>query len=172
MRRIVGLVLVAAAVATGAHGSQAQGTTGLILEQREIVITAEDVALVVQRRVALVHQTAEQVARAVARPLPAAASAWQIRRLAPLQQTDYLLGVTREGSLVVGEQVRVYDARRREYGPVRGDLGRTYQPLDGQTPWAWLVDVPVSRDVNVTLEIQAVGSWPVETVAITPVNLP
>lgn len=106
------------------------------------------------------------VAVRMATPLPAGV---RIVRSTPPQVIDYIWCVTEEGALVVGQQVRVLDQRSGQYLYSEGDIKRAYQALEANVPWRWIVDIPLGREVALTLEVRAMAhSWPVRAVIVTP----
>jgi hypothetical protein len=38
--------------------------------------------------------------------------------------------------------------------------------------WLWLVDVPLSRETTVTLQLRAPAQWPLASVSVTMANVP
>jgi hypothetical protein len=102
----------------------------------------------------------------IATPLPAGV---RIVRTTPPQVIDYIWCVTEEGALVVGQQVRTLDQRTGQYLYSEGDIKRAYQALEANVPWRWIVDIPLGREVALTLEVRAMSqSWPVRGVLVTP----
>ncbi len=94
-------------------------------------------------------------------------------RESPREIVGYVLAVEREGTLSLGSQQHEWDASDRRYRLLRGELYRSYQPLEGRVPWTWLVTVPVSRELQAALLIRAVEvAWPVNTVSISVVAQP
>lgn len=94
-------------------------------------------------------------------------------RDSPREIIGYVLAVEREGTLSLGSQLHEWDASDRRYRFLRGDLYRSYQPLEGNMPWTWLVTIPVSRERQASLVIRAVEArWPVESVSISVMAQP
>ena len=75
--------------------------------------------------------------------------------------------MTSDGTLVVGERLHTFDADERRYVFTKGEIARSYGPLETPEGWLWLVEVALSREVTVMLEVRALASWPVESVAVT-----
>lgn len=89
-------------------------------------------------------------------------------RDSPRELVGYVLAVEREGTLSLGSQLHEWDVGARGYRLLRGELYRSYQPLEGNSPWTWLVTIPISREREASLLIRAVGlRWPVRSVAIS-----
>ena len=95
----------------------------------------------------------------------------RVVRASPPQTIDYVLCVTKEGTLVVGERIHTLDESQRRYVFTRGEIARSYPPLDDAGAWRWLVEVPLSRELTVTLELRARARWPVEAVTVTPARV-
>lgn len=94
-------------------------------------------------------------------------------RDSPREVVGYVLAVEREGSLSVGSQVHEWDVSERRYRVLRGELFRSYQPVEGMSPWMWVVTIPVSRELQASLLIRAAAvRWPVESVSISVVAQP
>src|SRR3989449_11727619 len=96
----------------------------------------------------------------------------RIVRAAPQQMIDYVLCVTRDGTLVVGARTETFDPGERRYVFTKGEIVRSYRPLDAPEGWLWLVEVALSREMTVTLEVRAPASWPAESVTVTANHLP
>ena len=108
------------------------------------------------------------------------AATWQSRgrnlsisvNVAPQQIIDYVLCVTRDGTLMVGARTETFDPGERRYVFTKGEIVRSYRPLDAPEGWLWLVEVVLSREMIVTLEVRAPASWPAESVTVTANHLP
>lgn len=97
--------------------------------------------------------------------LPAAV---RLTRTAPSQVIDYVFCVTDDGLLVVGQQVRTADGAGR-YGEAEGEIKRAYSALEATAPWRWIVDIPLGREVALTLDVRATShAWPVRGVTVVP----
>jgi len=89
-------------------------------------------------------------------------------RESPRETVGYVLAVEREGTLSLGGQQHEWDASDGRYRFLRGELYRSYQPLEGHMPWTWLVTIPISRELQASLMIRAAeAAWPVQTVLIS-----
>ncbi len=127
--------------------------------------------LTVFREAPVAFSTLDEMTTALAQPLGARARAASLVRSSPPQAVDYVLGVTREGTLIVGEQVFDLEGDRPFF--VRGEIWRAYAPLQRPGPWTWLVAIPVSREATAVLELKAAtATWPVTRVTITPSRTP
>jgi hypothetical protein len=147
--------------------------TGLVTaDEAYVKFTADGNDLVVRREVPIQYTRLEEFASVIERSLPASAAAYRIVRDAPAEVVEYVFGVTQEGGLLVGEQQRTFDFGQRTYTFTRGRIDRTYPAVDGFEPWMWLVEVHLSREVEVTLEVRADGAWPVRRVTVTPRETP
>ncbi len=94
-------------------------------------------------------------------------------RESPREIVGYVLAVERKGALSLGSQLHEWDASDRRYRLLRGELYRSYQPLEGHSPWTWLVTIPISRELQALLLIRAVeAAWPVKTVSISVMAQP
>jgi hypothetical protein len=89
-------------------------------------------------------------------------------RDSPRQLVGYVLAVEREGTLSLGSQLHEWDTGDRRYRLLRGELSRSYPPLEGNSPWTWLVTIPIGRELEASLMIRAVERrWPVESVSVS-----
>ena len=89
-------------------------------------------------------------------------------RDSPRQLVGYVLVVQGEGTLSLGSQLHEWNAGDRGYRFLKGELIRSYPPLEGRSPWTWLVTIPISRELQASLVIRAVNHrWPVESVSIS-----
>jgi hypothetical protein len=92
-------------------------------------------------------------------------------RTSPPEEIDYLFCVTNGGTLVLGERVHTRAADERRVF-ARGSIVRSYPSLSVPEGWLWLVDVPLSRETTVTLQLRARARWPLESVSVTTANIP
>jgi hypothetical protein len=142
------------------------------IDDTSIRVVTEGLELVVRRHAPVAFTGLADLAREIERALPEASTAMRLTRGSPPRTIDYVLGVTPDGVLVVGQQTRLYDFGKREYVLWRGEVARGYQPLERADAWAWLVDLPLNREVSVTLEMSALReAWPVEHVRIALVRV-
>ena len=96
----------------------------------------------------------------------------RVVRAWPPEEIDYLFSVTNTGTLVLGERVHTLDAAERQYVFARGQIVRSYPSLSVPEGWLWLVDVPLSRETTVTLQLRAQARWPLESVLVTTDGVP
>jgi hypothetical protein len=92
-------------------------------------------------------------------------------RASPPEEIDYLFCVTNGGTLVLGERVHTRAAGER-YVFARGAIVRSYPSFNVPDGWLWLVEVPLSRETTVTLQLRARAQWPLASVSVTTANLP
>ena len=123
--------------------------------------------LSVRRNVPVPYRTLEALNAALAHPFPASARAIRLVRAAPPEVIEYALCVTGDGTLILGEQVFAGDVAKGRNVLVRGGITRGYPPLGRPGPWVWLLELPVSREMNATLILYATtAGWPVRTMLI------
>ena len=129
--------------------------------------------LVALRRAPVPYATIEQLSGEIARALPARARAMRLTRAEPPELIDYILCVTSEGALVVGQQRHRFDFIERRFVFDRGEIARGYSPLERPGPWVWLLDVALAREHPLTLQLRAErAGWPVDSVTIDPGRQP
>ena len=102
---------------------------------------------------------------------PATPAAMRLSRVAPGQIVDYFFCVTLQGRLVVGQQVWREDASRR-WVFERGELARSYSPIESGGPWTWLIDFPLARESQAIIVVRAEGEWPLRSVSIDLLRTP
>ena len=120
------------------------------------------------RRAPVPYDSLSDLATAVRLP-QTLATALRIVRAEPPQVIDYVFCVTEDGVLVVGQQIRALDVTTGRYVFTDGDIKRAYPALEATVPWTWIVDIPLGREVPLTLELKAMGRrWPVRAIAVTP----
>jgi hypothetical protein len=142
--------------------------TVVYMDGERFEISGEGNSVTGVRRAPVPYDSASVVAAAVvqAQPVPAAV---RLVRSAPPQVIDYVFCVTEEGVLVIGQQVRTLDVSSGRYVFTEGDIKRAYQALEATVPWTWIVDIPLGREVAVTLELRAMTAlWPIRAVFVTP----
>jgi hypothetical protein len=165
-RAMVGaLVLLMLEARTG--GTVPPGPVLVTMDAERFEIAAEGNTVSGRRRAPVPYASLSAIATAVQteQPLPAAV---RLVRVAPPQVLDYVFCVTDDGGLVVGEQVRTLDALGR-YLFTGGSIKRAYPALEATAPWTWIVDIPLGREVTLTLEVKATSAtWPVRAVTVTP----
>lgn len=125
--------------------------------------------LVVLPQAPVAYTRLEEAVADIGNPDGRRAAPIRIVRASPLQRIDYALCVTRDGTLVLVERVYTFDEGRRRYVFTRGDIARSYPSLPEADAWRWLVEMPLSREVTVTLDMRVRARWPVEVVAVAPV---
>jgi hypothetical protein len=120
------------------------------------------------RRAPVPYTSVTDVAAAVRQRQPVAAAV-RLVRSAPPQVIDYVWCVTEDGVLIVGQQVRSLDMASGRYVFTEGDIKRAYPALEASVPWTWIVDIPLGREVALTLEVRAMTqAWPVRAVMVVP----
>ena len=131
-------------------------------------VSAEGNAVTGLRRAPVPYSSMIAVSAAVRQPAPVPAAV-RLTRATPPQIIDYVWCVTEEGALVVGQQVRELDRTSGQYGFTEGDIKRAYPALEAAAPWTWIVDIPLGREIPLTLELKAMSqTWPVRAVLVTP----
>jgi hypothetical protein len=138
------------------------------MDAEQFDISAEGNTVTGRRHAPVPYESLSVMASAVAgeRPLPAAV---RLVRSTPPQIVDYVFCVTDDGLLVVGEQVRTLQLPSSRYVFTEGTIKRAYPALEATAPWTWIVDIPLGREVTLTLEVKAMmAQWPVRAVAVTP----
>jgi hypothetical protein len=128
--------------------------------------------LIVVREAPVAYTRLEQLVEDLRRSPEPRAAPIRVVRASPPELIDYVLCVTRDGTLVVGEQVQTFDPGARRYVSTKGEIARSYRPLDTPEGWLWLVEVVLSRELRVTLELRALGPWPVDSVSVTTDYVP
>jgi hypothetical protein len=145
---------------------------GVRADDAWVKFAADGNELVVRRAIAIRHTRLEEFASAIRRPLAASEAAYRVTREAPPEVLEYVFAVTEDGGLLVGEQRRTFDFGERTYVFAQGRIDRTYRAVEGFSPWMWLVEVHLSREVDVTLEVRAEKGWPVPGVVISARETP
>jgi hypothetical protein len=141
----------------------------------ERFVTAEQSGnrLVVPRRAEARFSTLEGLASGIEQSLPPQVSVIRLYRTDPPRLVEYVLGVSEQGRLLVGQQHRHLALPERTYVFDRGEIERAYSPIEQRTPWAWLLDIPLTREARVTLFVQADSNrWPVESLTIQVFQAP
>jgi hypothetical protein len=170
MRRwIVPIVATLMIVAVLAEG---QPRLPAALDQSVIRVQSHGNELVVMRQAPVAYSTLEQIATSIAGPRPAGPVPVRVVRASPAQEIDYLFCVTSGGTLVLGERVHTLAAGDRRPALTRGQIVRSYPSLNVPEGWLWIVQVPLSRETTVTLQLRAPVAWPLESVAVTTNGVP
>jgi len=132
-----------------------------------VYVKSDGNELSVRRNVPVPYRTLEALNGALEHPFPASARAIRLVRAAPPEVIDYALCVTGDGTLILGEQVFAVDVAKGRNVFVRGGATRGYPPLGRPGPWVWLLELPVSREMNATLILYATtAGWPVRAMVI------
>jgi len=118
------------------------------------------------------HATLERLVAEIGRADSPDEAPIRVQRRSPRQTVDYVLCVTRTGTLVVGERVHTFDEGEQRFRFTRGEIARSYPPLEERDEWFWLVGVTLSREATVTFEVRAAARWPVATVTLAAVVRP
>ena len=139
----------------------------MALDQSMIRVQSQGNELFAMREAPIAYSTLEQMSTSIAGTSATRTAPVRVVRTSPPQEIDYLLCVTSSGTLVIGERIHTLgaDGPRRVF--VRGEILRSYPSVSGADGWLWLVDVPLSREVRVTLQLRAPARWPLEAVAVT-----
>jgi len=143
------------------------------LDQSLIRVQSQGNELFAMREAPVAYSTLEQIATGIGGGAPARAVApVRVIRTSPPQEIDYLFCVTNGGTLVLGERVHTRAAAERPLVFARGSIVRSYPSLSVPEGWLWLVDVPLSRETTVTLQLRARAQWPLASVIVTTANTP
>jgi hypothetical protein len=138
-----------------------------------VTVRSEGNELVIPRSLGVVATRVEHFVTDIAQPARGGTGELRLRRDAPAEVVRYRFGVTSGGVLVIGQQVDRLDLASGGYVFDRGEMLRAYPPIAGSEPWTWLVEIPVSRETQVSLELRAPDAgWPFEALSVTPVRLP
>ena len=169
MRRAIAVsALVLTALGSAAAQDRKPLPVAVQVDVDRFEVTGESNTMVGVRRAPVPYDTLGSVTVAVQREAPVPAAV-RVVRSAPPQMIDYVFGVTEDGVLVVAQQVRTLDGATGRYRFLEGEITRAYPPLDATGPWTWIVDIPLGREVSVTLEVAALApGWPVRGVTVTP----
>jgi hypothetical protein len=169
MRRALAVTaLVLAALAPPAAAERQPLPVTVHVDSERFEVSGEGNTLTGVRRAPVPYDTLGGLTGAVQQAEPVAAAARLIRSDPP-QVTDYVLGVTEDGVLIVAQQVRALDTATGRYVYLAGEIMRAYPALEASVPWTWIVDIPLGREVHVALEVTALApGWPVRGVALTP----
>jgi hypothetical protein len=128
--------------------------------------------LVAMREAPVAYSSLEQMAAGIGEASATRTAPVRVIRASPPEQIDYLFGVTSGHTLVLGERVHTRRAGERRYVFARGAIVRSYPALSAPDGWLWLVDVPLSRERTVTLQLRAGTGWPLESVSVTMAGVP
>jgi hypothetical protein len=142
------------------------------LDQAVIRVQSQGNELIVLRRAPVAYSTLEQMYAGIGGPRTTSTPPVRVVRASPPEQIEYLFCVTSGGTLVLGE--RVHTSTDGEPRPlfVRGEVVRSYSSLRVAEGWLWIVQVPLSREAIVTLQLRAPVAWPLESVAVSINGVP
>ncbi len=168
-RWIVSIVVPLALVAAGAAG---QPRLPAALDQAVIRVQSQGNELIVMRQAPVAYSTLEQIYSGIGGPRAAGVAPVRVVRASPPEEIDYLFCVTSGGTLVLGE--RVHTSAAGELRPVfaRGQVVRSYPSLRVPDGWLWIVQMPLSREATVTLQLRAPAAWPLESLAVSINGVP
>ena len=153
--------------------SAAPQSAPVALDQSLIRIQSQGNELFAMREAPVAYSTLEQIATSIAgASATRTAAPVRIIRTSPPQEIDYLFCVTNGGTLVVGERIHTRPAGEPCYVFAWGAILRSYPSLNVSDGWLWLVDVPLSRETTVTLQLRARAHWPLASVSVTTANVP
>ena len=168
-RWIVATVVALLIVATRA---ETQPRPPVVLDQSAIRVESSGNELIVIRNAPVAYSTLEQIATGITAPGVSRDVPVRIVRASPPQEIDYLFCVTNGGTLVLGERIHTREAGERRYVFARGAIVRSYPSLNVPEGWLWLVEVPLSREATVTLQLRARAHWPLDSVSVTTIGVP
>ncbi len=155
-----------------AHAADAQLRPLELRQSAPIRVQSGGNELVAVPQAPVAYTTLDELVTDVARSSESRAAPIRVVRAEPRQTIDYSLCVTKTGTLALGARVYTFDEGLRRYVFTRGELARSYQSLPHSGDWLWLVEMPLSRETTVTLELRAPARWPVEAVTITAARVP
>jgi hypothetical protein len=165
MRRWIIPIVVPLAIVIARTESQPRQTVAL--DQSVIRVQSQGNELIVMRQAPVAYSTIEQIVASIAATRTSAAVPVRLVRASPPQEIDYLFCVTSGGTLVLGERVHTLTAGERRPVLTRAEIVRSYPSLSVPEGWMWVVQVPLSREITVTLQLRAPVAWPLDSVAVT-----
>jgi hypothetical protein len=142
------------------------------LDQSLIRVQSQGNELLAMREAPVAFSSLEQMSTAIAAASTRRTAPVRVIRASPPEEIDYLFSVTDGGTLVLGERVHTRASGERPFAFARGAIVRSYPSLSVPDGWLWLVDVPLSRETTVTLQLRARAQWPLASVSVTTANLP
>jgi hypothetical protein len=142
------------------------------LDQSMIRVQSQGNELFAMREAPVAYSTLEQISTSIAGKSTRRTAPVRVIRTSPAEEIDYLFCVTNGGTLVLGERVHTRAAGQAQYVFARGEIVRSYPSLNVPEGWLWLVDVPLSREATVTLQVRAHAQWPLAFVSVTTANSP
>ena len=166
------LLAAVASLLIVAARAEPQSAAPIALDQSMIRVESQGNELFAMREAPIAYSTLEQMSTSIAGTSATRAAPVSVLRTSPPQEIDYLLCVTNGGTLVLGERIHTRAAGERRYVFARGAIVRSYPSLSVPEGWLWLVDVPLSRETTVTLQLRARAQWPLASVSVTMANVP
>jgi len=154
-------------LALAAARAESQPRLPAALDQTVIRVQSQGNELIVLRRAPVAYSTLEEMYAGIGGPRTTSTPPVRVVRASPLEEIHYLFCVTSGGTLVLGERVYGGSAGERRPVFVRGEVVRSYPSLHVPEGWLWIVQVPLSREATVTLQLRAPAAWPLESVAVT-----
>jgi hypothetical protein len=154
----------------GAARVEPQSTVAL--DQYLIRVQSQGNELFAMREAPVAYSTLDQISTSIAGKSMRRTAPVRVIRTSPAEEIDYLFCVTNGGTLVLGERVHTRAAGQAQYVFARGEIVRSYPSLNVPEGWFWLVDVPLSREATVTLQVRAHAQWPLAFVSVTTANSP
>jgi hypothetical protein len=142
------------------------------LDQSLIRVQSQGNELFAMREAPVAYSTLAQISTSIAGTATRHTAPIRVIRTSPAEEIDYLFCVTNGGTLVLGERIHARAAGERQYVFARGAIVRSYPSLNVPDGWLWLVDVPLSRETTVTLQLRAHAQWPLAFVSVTTANIP
>lgn len=165
-------VAIVAALAIVVARTEGQSRQPVALDQSVIRVQSHGNELIVMRQAPVAYSTLEQIATNIARPRPPGPVPVRVVRASPPEEIDYLFCVTSGGTLVLGERVHTLAGGDRRSALTRGQIVRSYPSLSVPEGRLWIVQVPLSREMTVTLQLRAPVAWPLESVTVTAHSVP
>jgi hypothetical protein len=166
-----GLAAAAASLVILAARAEPQSPP-VALDQSMIRVVSQGNELFAMREAPVAYSRLEQMSASLNAAGSTYAAPVRVVRVSPSQEIDYLLCVTTGGTLVLGERIHTRAAGERRYVFERGAIVRSYPSFNVPEGWLWLVDVPLSRETTVTLQLRAPAQWPLASVSVTMANVP
>lgn len=142
------------------------------LDQALLRVRSQGNELFAMRESPVAYSTLEQIATSIGGAATRRTPPVRVIRTSPPEEIDYLLCVTNGGTLVLGERVHSRATGDRPFVFSRGAIVRSYPSLSVPDGWLWLVDVPLSRETTVTLQLRARAQWPLASASVTMANVP
>jgi hypothetical protein len=170
MRRWIVAIAALSMIVAGRAETQPRSTVAL--DQSAIRVQSNGNQLIAIRNAPVAYSTLEQIVTDIAATTSSRTVPVRVVRASPPQEIDYLFCITNGGTLVLGERIHTLAAGERRYVFARGAIVRSYPSLSVPEGWLWLVEVPLSRETTVTLQLRARAQWPLDSVSVTTAGLP